>query len=388
MTRDDIRLRLRGTFEQLMSDSTVRRRFLSNPHAVLAEFGYPAELVGPNTHLHLPDRASVYLDPDTLFGPDIPPATDEGVTAEARLVAAGYKPGALLFGSEQNLAAVSGWAWSQGLTAVLTAHAFGEVLDAGKGGFSNRTGERRPARSGEGGRRSMVVASDPGVAALGWLAVLFGWDEILGGVLGYPACCREFFAQNWAGAIRDHQGDMAVVSFRASPPGPYDYRYNIFARYFGTQLLYHFPCSFTCAATRLVADAYLAGLAANMPRYAARLLPRLGSPVVFSETDGVFLLTGATSAVNPDGRTGKVAYEPTRLEATTRETALAAALLGANELTVRPGRVDVDGRVFDAEYIPFFAEAVADSSMTTLVPTSQPVRRPASRPLHLPRVDF
>lgn len=86
------------------------------------------------------------------------------------------------------------------------------------------------------------------------------WDrgdqEEIGGLLGYPSCCREFFRRSWvelqmvdttwpmAAATAQPTGDGSSV---VVAPGPL--QANILWRWMGVRAVPHLPCRFDCAAT-------------------------------------------------------------------------------------------------------------------------------------------
>jgi len=76
-------------------------------------------------------------------------------------------------------------------------------------------------------------------------------DDQVGQLLGFPQCCREFFAREWiARQSTDTTRAMATVE------GPWET--NILLRWLGVRLVPHLPCSATCEATIAQARAYLA----------------------------------------------------------------------------------------------------------------------------------
>lgn len=92
------------------------------------------------------------------------------------------------------------------------------------------------------------------------------WDaadqEAIGDLLGYPACCREFFRRVWVDdAMVDTTWPMARNSLGANgattlevagPP-----QANILWRWMGVRAVPHLPCRFDCDATVAAADALI-----------------------------------------------------------------------------------------------------------------------------------
>lgn len=76
-----------------------------------------------------------------------------------------------------------------------------------------------------------------------------GDDEIVGQLLGYPKCCRRFFAETWGAGSVDPTWDMAdhSVSFNDEGDGPIEA--NILLRWLGVRYIPHMPCGFRCEGT-------------------------------------------------------------------------------------------------------------------------------------------
>lgn len=121
-------------------------------------------------------------------------------------------------------------------------------------------------------------------------AVSSSCAKTLGGLLGYPECCVAFFRKYW---VREGWFDTTLPmlgetskqteSFHNSDP-----RNNILLRYLGLRPVSHLPCSFTCAATRRVADDYKA--VANSIGYERdwqQLMEILSWPVEWNSLHGI-----------------------------------------------------------------------------------------------------
>jgi len=156
---------------------------------------------------------------------------------------------------------------------------------------SVKTGLRRAAlvftadRVRTSGLRHVEVAADrfaagPGADALA-AAFTAGDDERVGALLGYPACCRAFFARTWGAGSTDPTGAMG-----AADPGLL--ACNILGRRVGVRLVPHLPCSFGCAGT--------AALAMQLrplwpPQELSRAEEMLGWPMRWSALRGVSITT-------------------------------------------------------------------------------------------------
>jgi hypothetical protein len=85
-----------------------------------------------------------------------------------------------------------------------------------------------------------------------------GDNEKMGGLLGYPECCREFFLKYW---VREGWFDTTwpmvdgydkqTIHFKQLDP-----RNNILLRWLGLRPVSHLPCSFACQDTRGAAESY------------------------------------------------------------------------------------------------------------------------------------
>jgi hypothetical protein len=112
-------------------------------------------------------------------------------------------------GPEEALLRLAYHARARGLTALFGPYEFEGDSDARRFGYSNRAGPPRPARPGSGAWRTLLIGPDPALAELAWIALATGWDQLLGQLLGYPACCAKFFEQRWGEAWSNFAGDPA-----------------------------------------------------------------------------------------------------------------------------------------------------------------------------------
>ena len=203
-------VRLDAFLREVRVDPSLRRRLRSDAPSAFAERGFatadlPAALPASR-------NADVLLTHGQLFGvAPAAPLAEPGL--ELRLLAYGLKPLVLVHGLEAELQATMAWAESRGFTALLAADEWDRGSDDGKGGYSNLATGLRRARAGSGAWRSILVGADEDHVMLGWLALTLGWDEMLGRLLGYPACCATAFARRWKHAVESHQGDVIVASW-------------------------------------------------------------------------------------------------------------------------------------------------------------------------------
>lgn len=70
-------------------------------------------------------------------------------------------------------------------------------------------------------------------------------NEVLGEVLGYPTCCREFFHRTWGAGQVDTTWDQYASTGNADGP----LEANMLWRWWSIRWVSHLPCSFQCQAT-------------------------------------------------------------------------------------------------------------------------------------------
>lgn len=340
-------------FVRAVAGSPVFRRALRySPAEALAE----ASFVAPSVPDQLPVRAyelDVFIDEAHLFGPPVARIPTGALASTAlRLVVAGAKPMALVHGPEAALAGLAAQATSEGLAALLSPHEFTPGADSGKGGFANLALDRRPARAGSGAWRGLLVGADWNGVALGWLCLLFGWDSLLGTLLGYPPCCVASFDRRWALASRKFQGDLISLLFAEGARGAVvegqPWQTNLVARYAGHELIQHFPCRLDCPATHELALRYVSALRVVDPALVEALQTALLASVVYTEREGVCAFPGAR--VRDCGDAVELAYNPAAAQSPDPGAPLARAVAAARTLradrkacTIRLGDRVVDG---------------------------------------------
>ncbi len=102
-------------------------------------------------------------------------------------------------------------------------------------------------------------------------------DEVLGGLLGYPECCRRFFAETWGAGSVDPTWAMAEHG-----DGPLEA--NILLRWLGVRYVPHLPCGFRCEPTRELGRQFRALIDARERDWMDELL---AMPMRWSSLNGV-----------------------------------------------------------------------------------------------------
>jgi len=136
-------------------------------------------------------------------------------------------------------------------------------------------------RAADGTFRAAVHA--PGLAAEWYRAWADSDHDAIGRMLGFPDCCRAFFARAWAGT-KDRDVTPAMGSVR----GPW--QANTMLRWLGVRLVPHLPCSADCAQTVANADAYLEA-GARLGIDVGHLETLLRLPVTHDALNGVLIVS-------------------------------------------------------------------------------------------------
>lgn len=106
--------------------------------------------------------------------------------------------------------------------------------------------------------RFAVAGSAPEAADMLAAAYKAGNDEMIGSLLGFPACCRAFFARTWGAGAQDTSWQWAVETAtvydipRAVMYADGPVECNILGRWLGIRYVAHLPCSPTCEHTRRI----------------------------------------------------------------------------------------------------------------------------------------
>jgi hypothetical protein len=195
---------LRTFIEAACGSDELRRLLESDATDALRKWQWECHCI-PDSLRPPKTPVSVMVDDETLLGPrvwrGIEPDRQWLRQTQMRLLLAGAKPLALIHGDELSLTSLANWARVRGYFTLLGPHEFQPHRDTEKGGYSNRMAEANAAEAGSGAWRSLLLAPDEQTVLVAWLCQLFGWEKLLGRLLGYPSCCCEAFEKRWPTAL-------------------------------------------------------------------------------------------------------------------------------------------------------------------------------------------
>ena len=107
---------------------------------------------------------------------------------------------------------------------------------------------------------------------------------------------------------------------------------NIFARYFGWEIIQHFPCRWDCPATAILARRYFAVLARYWPADAQEIREYLTSPLLVIPNHGYSLFRGGR-VVREDTGTSLI-YDPELVQIIGMDGAFTDEIVSSSRLTV------------------------------------------------------
>lgn len=124
-------------------------------------------------------------------------------------------------------------------------------------------------------------------------------DKTIGKFLGYPECCREFFADTWGKGMRDTTIPQAAVHLVQPltwlPEEPIEISTSVecsmLLRWAGIRLVSHLPCSFTCRATVKMAHQNLEIFKSlGLGDSADKIVQLLSMPIDYSTAHGITII--------------------------------------------------------------------------------------------------
>jgi hypothetical protein len=329
--------RLQAFIDAACQDMRLRGMLANDPATALREWQWEPDAV-PESLPPPMSAISVRMDDATLLGPVewcTEPDAAQLRQTQLRLLLAGAKPLGLIHGDERSLVALASWAQARGYYALLGPYQFSPQQDRHKNGYSNRTATVTAASPGSGAWRGLLISTDQQTVLLAWLCQLFGWERFLGGLLGYPSCCCRAFEEHWPRAAAGHEGDVGLMLLEESagmhPVYKMNWAANIFARYFGREILQHFPCQWHCSGTVAMARRHLAALEHYWPADALEIRTCLASPMLAAPGHGYALFHGGRVVREHGGI--RLIYDPDRVETIGMNDGLGRAIASSRQLT-------------------------------------------------------
>ena len=116
-----------------------------------------------------------------------------------------------------------------------------------------------------------------------------GRHKELGLALGYPLCCAEFFEEHFEEESKKNN-DFTLRTLKKSDGFEFSFFSNIAARHFDLALLNHFPCNFNCEKSVEMAEKHLEVIEKHDKEMADVIIGMLKGAIIYTETEGVFLL--------------------------------------------------------------------------------------------------
>ena len=217
-------------------------------------------------------RDPVYTSPASqkLWTPRLKVATALWSALERGSVAVSYRPSALLTVSGVEVPELSYWARENGLfTTVLGTTTLPRSYSAGV------------VSQGTPGFR--VVIHHQGMETA-WFDAWKNDDiEAIGKLLGYPKCCRDYFAATWGKKSKD-----GTLQMSGDGNGPV----NIYLRWLGVRLIPHLPCSSHCKGS-LIFQENMKSLAHSLGLdWQLRIVERiLDWPLMYTALHGILEVT-------------------------------------------------------------------------------------------------
>jgi hypothetical protein len=273
----------------------LRIVYSSSNKASAAKFASAISSVDPQYLSHrgislsFPDYR-VSTNKDILFGERSMITGKISVPLSVKWVFYGVKPMTLIYGNEQELRSYFSWAVNNKLSALFLPFEFDPETDRSLNGYSNTISYYRAAKTGSGAWRGLLISNDLNLMSLGWIALTFGCDHLLGKLLGYPDCCIDAFDKNWQKAYKYTRGDLSMLSLKQSNEVFHPWSLNIFSRYLGFEFIQHFPCKLNCAASIKLAMKFESCLRYYEPDVLKEYMRHLNTTVLVHKKYGVFFL--------------------------------------------------------------------------------------------------
>jgi hypothetical protein len=213
-------------------------------------------------------------------------------TLELKLVCENEKDVALLSGPDHWINKIGLWCWDRNIIAIRSPWKYFVNHDTNKGRYSNTSRiiyDKQPL-SETNLRSSLLVSKNMSLCCDAWLYHTFNLHSSLGRILGYPSCCVRAFCDRWQSARQNSYGDVASTLIESSSSFSSNWSANFLIRYFGDQMISHFPCSLDCLLSRDLGLRYFNGIRKAHPKLSSEIYRTHRSSFVYTRHLGVAFL--------------------------------------------------------------------------------------------------
>jgi len=198
----------------------------------------------------------------------------------------GIKPAVRLMVKEEDKDKVLGFFDEKNLNYTLSD--FKVVKQDSEKGYSDK-GVTAPIDSDKKGHFFVYISKDKKKAEEAKKLENSGKHKELGLALGYPSCCSEFFEKNFELESKK-SNDYTLAALRDSEGFRFPFHTNVAARHFDINLLSHFPCNFCCEKSIALAKNHLEIIKKYDEESADIVQGMLKGAVIYTESNGAFLL--------------------------------------------------------------------------------------------------
>jgi len=181
--------------------------------------------------------------------------------------------------------------------------------DSGKGGWVSRYGLEEDLEANHGS--CMLYIGDKPDWVLASRDCEHSQDDAgFGETLGIPSCCVDMYVATIQKADKKQNDYLEFTLENTQSSYPHNSWNNIAAQYFGYCLLSHYPCSFDCAPSAILAKQVNEVLTRYSEEFATRFRQCHKDNYIYTEFDGIFRLTGSSF------RDGFLHYKPDQMDVT------------------------------------------------------------------------
>jgi len=335
--------RLSIIVKKLKNNQFNRDFFCNNPYGFLTDWGItpvmglfdPLENLNNSLLRFLEnDFEQTILSVDYLYTKksfDHSPYVD----MDTLLLCNGSKKGVRLCVSEMQLASIIRLCAENNLFYLFSPYKMSICTDVGKNGYSNCIEQFFPLCDPNPGILFVYISPEPQITTLLWFTELLGLHRQFGRLLGYPECCISFYEKNIRLANEKHQGEF-VSLMPTSQDFAYPFYTNNLLRYFGIHLISHFPCNYHCRPSIEIGMENYRGLLASQPDYMKQVKKSLQTTVLYSDTQGVFILKEAYWDSDHS-----IKYRTENILSTIKENKIFRILTSSDRILINDGRINM-----------------------------------------------